>query len=132
MFLGSANLAMKECILCRERKIALEGSGYEPLTICVTTECATAIIAYANKSGDDYVKTQLMNCSPDIVIAKEFQYHRSCYKDITRAKKKLSVEYESRKECFNSLQNFVAKEIIEQGKILRMSTIVDRYKHIQQ
>ena len=77
-FLGSNILAKQECIICRKKKTSPKGSGYEKLTKCVTAGCAMAIINYVNSINDSYGKTQLMDYPAAVVIAKEFQYHRTC------------------------------------------------------
>lgn len=62
----------------RKKKTSPKGSGYEDLVKCVTMEGEVALIDYIQNSDDDYAKTQLMNYTLDLVLAKEFLYHRSC------------------------------------------------------
>ena len=76
--LVSRGLAKQECIICRKRKTASKRSGYETLTKSVTMQSAMAIIDNPNNIDNTYAKAELMDYTPEVVIAKEFQYHRSC------------------------------------------------------
>ena len=67
-----------------------------------------------------------MNYTPDVVIAKKFQYHRSWYKNVTRSKQSddsNTEENEARENCFRLLKKFENEKITQQGEILQMSTL---------
>jgi len=97
-------------------------------------------------SNDKYGKTQLAGCSENDVIAKEFQYHRSCYRDISRLNNTKVVEKDIdedeeeeeeldeqlRKECFDELKEYVQFNVIEKGQFIRMATLAQHYSKIQQ
>ena len=79
-------------------------------------------------------EAELLDYTPDVVIAKEFQYHRSCYKNITRSKQSddsNTVENKAREKYFRLLIEFVNEKIIQQGEVLRMITLADQYKRLQ-
>ena len=86
LFLAKPYLAKKECIICRKNKTSSTGSGYKELTECTTDAAANSIITHVNNTDDLYGKTQLMSYSTGDVIAREFWYHRSCLREITRQK----------------------------------------------
>ena len=95
------------------------GSGYEEFTKCTTDAAASSIITHVNNTDDAYAKTQLMNYSTGDVIAREFLYHRSCLREITRPKLKNNEEnqdendeHRSRQQCFELLKKFVEEKII--------------------
>ena len=97
-------------------------------------EAAVTLIDYSQNSSDDYAKTQLMEYTPGIVIAREFRYHRSCYRDVTRAKERnesSTEENQNREKCFQLLKDYVMEEVLRKGRILRVNTIVDQYAKIQ-
>ena len=133
--LGSNILAKQECIICRKKKTSPKGSGYENLTKCATAESTMAIINYVNSINDSYGKTQLMDYPVAVVIIKEFQYHRTCYRDITQIEKQADdlnkEENETRERCFRLLKEFVTEKIIQRGEVLKMSAIADHYKKLQ-
>lgn len=137
VFLGSTILAKNECIICQRNKTAHTGTGYEELIKCVTIEAAVTLIDYARNSDDQYVKTQLMNSGQDVVIAKEFKFHRTCYRDITRAKDRNESSNEKREDrqnrekCFQLLKDYVSAEILTKGRILRITAIAEQYAKIQ-
>lgn len=66
------------------------------------------------------------------VLAKEFQYHRSCYRENTRKdKSKEEKGNKLRQESFDSLKIFVKEHIIERGEIIKVSQLVDHYEEKQ-
>ena len=79
-----------------------------------------------------------MNYSTGDVIAREFLYHRSCLREITRPKLKKNDEnqdendeHRSRQQCFELLKKFVEEKIILEGQFLRMTTIADYYRQLR-
>ena len=71
-------LARQECVICQSQKTAANGTGYEYLIKCTTVSSANILKMYADNLIDCYGKTQLSMYSVKEIIAKEFQYHRSC------------------------------------------------------
>ena len=79
-----------------------------------------------------------MNYSTGDVIAREFLYHRSCLREITRPKLKKNDEnqdendeHRSRQQYFELLKKFVEEKIILEGQFLRMTTIADYYRQLR-
>ena len=71
------------------------------------------------------------------IPAKEFMYHRSCYRNICRIEKPVVnpeeiQEKRLREECFNDLKNIVQVKIIENGKFMRSRSVADNYRKLQQ
>ena len=139
LFLGKPYLAKKECIICQKNKTSSTGSGYKELTECTTDAAANSIITHVNNTDDLYGKTQLMNYSTSDIIAREFWYHRSCLREITRQKIKKNEENkekndadEFRQQCFESLMKYVEEKIISEGQFLRMITIANYYRQLQE
>ena len=131
-------LARQECVICQSQKTAANGTGYEYLIKCTTVSSTNILKMYADNLIDCYSKTQLSMYSVKEIIAKEFQYHRSCYRNITRpTKNKTDNESEKendnklREQCFEELKLFVKKHIIEDGQFIRISTLSSHYRDIQ-
>ena len=70
--------------MCRKSKTKSVGSGYEKLTVCDLESVAATLIKYSNECDDEYFTVQVGQLSISDVQAKEFKYHRSCYRTITR------------------------------------------------
>lgn len=85
-----------------------------------------------NERNDTYGIIQLGNLDPKVVISKEFQFHRTCFKDISRQEKESSEEKAHREKCFSELTDFVREEVIRRGRIIRMATITEKYRKIQE
>ena len=122
--------------ICQANKTALRGSGYEVLIKCVTTLSANALISYAKSCENEYVTVELEHTSMSEVIAREYQYHRSCYKKITRKPKEKSEEeiremagYE---KCFDTLKEFVKEHIICNGVVMKVSQLSSVYADLQE
>lgn len=121
-----------ECIICRDKQTSRTGSGYEKLDRCSTFDSATTLINYVNERNDTYGKIQLGNLEPSVVVSKEFMFHRSCFKNISRPEKEVSKEKGQRDKCFSELEDFVREEVIRRGRIIRMATITEQYRKIQE
>ena len=129
-------LAPETCIICLKRKTSPNGSGYETLVKVVTTSSAENIIDIC-QNGNDYQQAQISCLQTTDVISKEFQFHRSCYREYQRKsnKEKNSNEEDfddERKECFEILANYVEDAVIKEGEIIRMTSLSNTYKNIQE
>ena len=85
-----------------------------------------------NDKNDTYGIIQLGNLEPTVVISKEFQFHRTCFRSISRQEKESSEEKAHREKCFSELTDFVREEVIQRGRIIRMATITEQYRKIQE
>ena len=114
LFFLSAVLQLKECIFCRARKTAASSSGYEDLVKCLTNPGPSSLITFSEEGLNKYIQAQLTGLGVKEIKAKEFYYHRSCQKDITRVYGNIDKEeVNSRKECFNKLIQHVRDTLIE-------------------
>ena len=77
-------LACDECLLCRKSKTNKTGSGHESLRTCITGASAECLLDYGNKSIDEYVSPKPAGHPVNEVIAKEFKYHQTCNKKMSR------------------------------------------------
>ena len=100
--------------------------------MCATLDSATTLIDYVNDKNDTYGIIQLGNLEQTVVISKEFQFHRTCFRSISRQEKESSEEKAHRDKCFSELTDFVREEVIQRGRIIRMATITEQYRKIQE
>ena len=128
-------LAENECVFCRQNKTAKTGSGYEKITKCVTYASADKLLNTALNSSDEVFKSQLIGLSVEQIVAKEFMYHLSCYKQSTKPVREClaqNPEKEKRTTCFEKTKNFVDNEIIINGSIYRTSEVTAYYRALQE
>ena len=92
------------------------------------------MLSYAKTCENEYVTVELEQTSMSEVIAREYQYHRSCYKKITRKPKEKSEEeiremagYE---KCFDKC--FVKEHIICNGEVMKVSQLSSVYADLQE
>ena len=119
-------LASKKCVICQCQKTSEGGSGYEPIIKCITTSSAEVLNCFGKKLNNPYIQTQLANIFASEIIAKEFYFHRTCYKNTSRLRKpsaKSSEEEQIRDECLNELNNYVNDLIMKNGQVLRISQL---------
>ena len=124
-------LAPKECIICHKNKTTASSSVYEPVIKCATYSSAEMLLAFAEMSDDLYIRAQLIGASVPQITAKEFHFHRSCYRVILRpVKDKSNTEY-LRDECFNDLKLYVQLHIIENGEFRTINQLSTFYSSLQ-
>ena len=85
------------------------------------------------KSSDGHVKTQFSGLSAFDVICKEFHYHRSCQRNLSRKIKTTTVndDVAKRNQCFEDITNYVHEAIIMEGNVIRMDDLTKMYETIQ-
>ena len=65
-------------------------------------------------------------------MAREFFYHRSCQRNITRTQKNRgNEEYKTRKECFENLVKYVRNNLISRGDFSTMRKLSSYFKQLQ-
>ena len=74
VFIPGTVLARQECVICRKRKTKKGGSGYGTETL----------IAHTHSGTNEYVSVALQDLTIANILANEFMYHRSCYRNICR------------------------------------------------
>jgi len=116
-------LARDECLLCRKSKTDKNGSGYESLRTCITNTSAECLLDYGNKNIDEYVSLELAGLQANEIIAKEFKYHPTCYKNVQRNKTQShDSNYETQKlreKCFEDVKSIVQNQVIENGSNIK-------------
>ena len=104
LFLLGTVIQPKECIVCRARKTASSSSGYEDLVKCSTNPGLSSLISFSEGCLNKYIQAQLTGLAVEGTKAKEFYYHRSCQREITREHGNIDkAEVNSHKECFDVL-----------------------------
>ena len=85
--------------------------------------------------NDDLLEVEFTGKSFSEIIAREYYYHRSYYKkkaNYLRAQSSNNnLEMQIRNGCFNELNDFVEKHIINNAQFLRMSQISNYYQQVQ-
>lgn len=84
----------------------------------------------------DFLKTayivKLVGLDSSEIIAKEFQYRRTFYKENTQTiKSNREKRNYIREERFDALKIFVKEHIIDSGEIIKHSQLVDYYEEQQ-
>ena len=122
----------------RKRKTKKTGSGYEVLQKCVTVTSTASLLDYVNKSSDEYAALKLAGLSENEIIAKEFKFHCTCYKDITRKPTADDLdeiqeeESNSQNECFQKVKSVIQNKVIENGDFIKLSCLAEMYGQYQQ
>ena len=90
---------------------------------CESRDSAETLMAYAS-SGKD-VSVELQDLTTSEILAKEYMYHKSCYRNISHEKKfpsrEEAEECKLRDKCMDESRNFVELNIINQGKFIRLT-----------
>ena len=122
--------------MCRKSKTKSGGSGYEKLTVCDLESVAATLIKYSNECDDEYFTVQVGQLSISDVQAKEFKYHRSCYRTITRPSltkdPNKCLERDLRETCFSELKECIDEKILMNGEFVRMYYLSDYYRQLQE
>ena len=130
VFLG-AILQPLEYIICQRDKTHTSSNRYEHLIKCTTETAAISLAAFAQESSSEYVKAQLYGLNIREIIAREFYYHRTCQRNITRTDKDMSEEYHKRESCFASLVAHVQKTITQERNITTIAALSKYYEILQ-
>ena len=65
------------------------------------------------------------------VIAKEFHFHHTCYRQISKSSDPCNSDSETRKKCFDDLVSYIEDIVINEGEVVRISCISKIYENIQ-
>eukprot|EP00794_Sanderia_malayensis_P021054 gene21054-23110_t len=122
-------LADHECCICRKRKTAKNGSGYERLEKCETENAAKSLKEAAIKHKDNSsLLVELVSVDWEVIVAKEYFYHRTCYRNYTYAERESApVENNS----FQSLLQYIKEQVIDSGKVINMNEILSKDEMFQ-
>ena len=132
----SSTLTPRICIICRTKRCNKKGkTSYEALTTCQTDDTASDFQNFASSCGA--VTHELAGLSISQITAKEFKYHRTCYRDLTRSKSastrsEQEIEEDNiRESCFAEIAEYVKDYVISEGNVLKMSTLAETYHNLQ-
>ena len=123
-------LAPQTCIICQKNKGHLKSSGFEDSIKCITTSSAQTLIEICT-SGNEYQQAQISGLSALDVITKEFHFHRTCYRQISKPSDPCNSDSETRKRCFDDLVSYIEDTVINKGEVVRISCISKIYENIQ-
>ena len=125
-------LAGDECLLCRKSKTNKNSSGYESLRTCITGTCAECLLDYGNKNIDEYVSLKLAGLFVNEIIAKEFKYHPTCYKNVQRNSTQSHDSKDTmrnlREKCFEDVKCIIQNQVIENGGNIKLSALSEVQK----
>ena len=130
-------LARQECGICMKRKTKKGGSGYETYEQCETIKGAETLITHVYSGTDEYVSVELQDLTIADILAEEFMYHQSCYRNICRIEKQVVNPEEIqgkrvREKCFNDLKTIVQMKVIKNGELMRLGSVSDNYRKPQE
>ena len=132
LFLLSTVLQPKEYIVCLARKTAASSSGYEDLVKCSTNPGSSSQISFSEGCLNKYIQAQLTGLVVEETKAKEFYYHRSCQREITREHGNIDkAKVNSHKECFDILVQHVRHTLIENRQFSAVSKLSALYTKFQ-
>ena len=124
-------LADQECCICMMKKTALSGSGYERLDKCVTENSARTLQRAAASERFPCIPPEISFADCETIIAKEYLYHRSCYRKIIIRKKDQANQSENIADvAFRKLLKDVEEKVINNCEVLRMPDISQLYSEI--
>ena len=112
-------LADHECCVCRKKKTAKGGSGYEPLEKCETENGAQTLQQAALSLDYPHLQAEIGNAGWQSILAKEYFYHRSCYREICRKQVVKPVALSKADQVFHELTALI-EEVIGGCEVLRM------------
>ena len=103
---------------------------------CVTETAACALLEFAKFCPD--VEAEFAGLTSSQIIAKEFKYHRTCYRSLsskvyssTSKSKNEITEDELRESCFDDLIEYIKDSIIGEGNVVKMSVLTEIYRTLQ-
>ena len=98
------------CTVCQARTTVASSSRIDDLVKSSTNPGSSSLISFSKGYLKEYIQAQLTGLTSKEFKAKEFYYHRSYQKDITREHSNIDKEEaNSRKECFDKLAQHKAK-----------------------
>jgi hypothetical protein len=125
-------------VICQKDKVVKGSRGHartrEPLTLNINKEGSSSLLKAAQIRGNEHV---LLQISGQDTIAKEIRYHRSCYKDFTKADtlarlEEKNCESEDRRsqdyhDAFGEIQQRVQREVIGKNAVISISVLTSQF-----
>ena len=94
------------------------------------------LIKYSNECDDEYFTVRVGKLSILDVLGKEFKYHRSGYRTITRPSLRKApnkyLERDLRETSFWELKKYIDEKILANGKFVRMFYPSGYYGQLQE
>ena len=123
-------LAPQICIICQKNKRHPKSSGFEDPIKCITTSSAQTLIEICT-SGNEYQQAQISGLSALDVIAKEFHFHHTCYRHISKSSDPCNSDSQTRKKCFDDLVSYIENNVINENEVNRISCTSKIYENSQ-
>ena len=111
-------------------KTAQTGSGYERLDKCVTENSTRTLQRAAASEEFPCLPREISNSDCETIIAKEYFYHRSCYRKIIIRQKEANQSENIADDVFSKLLKQVEEKVINNCEVLRMPDISQLYSDI--
>ena len=124
-------LADYECCICTKRKTASSGSGYEQLEKCVTENGARTLQQAGLHDEYPFLQSEVgAGVDWQTIIAREYYYHRSCYKKVVRKRDAKKAAVSATDKVFDEVVKHIEEKLINDFEVLRMSDISRLYSEI--
>ena len=122
---SSSNVYPKECNFCSKYRIMKKNKIHFPITVC-TVKAVQTIKEAAESKEDQSLFFEIKDAD---LIAREFKYHESCYKEYTRKNKSSvkPVENERSVGDFDRVKECVEEKILSQNQAISMHILHDQF-----
>ena len=122
---SSSNVYPKECNFCSKYRIMKKNKIHFPITVC--TEKAVQTIKEAAGSKED--QSLFFKIKDADLIAREFKYHESCYKEYTRKTKSSVKPAENERSLgdFDRVTECVEEKILSPNQAISMHILHDLF-----
>ena len=125
-----------------------KSGGYDDVIKCETNEGAETLLKFSRTTDDAYVTAQFSGLeTKEDVRVKEFHYHRSCYRDLSRvvtrqkslneietsqqeADEQKSRDQETRDECFQHVIEFLKDHVVKNGQVVRLNQLASLHSEM--
>ena len=121
-----------KCCICSKRKTKKGGSGYEKLEKCLTEPVAKTLQKFALVKESPVQLMMVIGLDREKIVAKEFYYHRTCYRNYTRSEK--MKDDSTRLVELDAFFGIVIERVIDNGEVIDMvelSSILDEVLDLQ-
>ena len=112
-----------------EKKTSRSGSGYEQLEKCVTENGARALQLAPSCEDFPFLQTEVAGIDWQTIVAKEYHYHRSCYRRIVRKREAKTAE-KNEDKIMNEVFKHIEEKVINDCEVLRMTDISKKYSDL--
>ena len=116
--------------ICQKNKRHPKSSSFKDPIKYITTSSAQTLIEIC-ASGNEYQQAQISGLSALDVIAKEFYFHRTCYRQISKSSDPCNSDSKTRKKFFDDLVSYKEDIVINESEVVRISCISKIYLNIQ-